>query len=176
MNWVATETHVWVCGPAMARVCVGTPGPCCHRGLCGCPWSGPQPVIMLVSEGCAAAGARPIWVARVFNWIYGINQTRAVAEDHVWGCGAATSRVCVDVCDPETIKDCVDAGGLGCHLGPCLCLRVMLLWGLCWSRWPALSPGTMVTFEFRLLPRTVSGSVVLPQLGSVIDVRIPSCH
>lgn len=160
----------------MARVFVGTPGPCCHQGLSGCLWSGPQPVTMLVSEGCAAAGARPIWVVRVFNWICVINQIRAVAEDHVWGVALPHPGSVLMSVTPETIKDCVDAGGLGCHLGPCLCLRVLLLWGLCWSRWPALSPGTMVTFGLRLLPRTVSGSMVLPQLGSLIDVRDLSCH
>lgn len=152
----------------MARVCIGTPGPCCHQGLCVCLGSGPQPVTMLVSEGCATAGARPIWVARVFNLIYGINQTKATAEDHVWVCGHAASRVCVVVCGSETIKDYADAGGLDCHFGLCWCLRAMLLWGSCWYRWPALPPGTMVTFGLRLLPRTISGSVVLPQSGSVL--------
>lgn len=44
----------------------------------------------------------------------------------------------------ETIEDCADVRDQGCHLGPCWYLRVMLVWGPCQSRWPALLPGTMV--------------------------------
>lgn len=59
---------------------------------------------------------------------------------------------------------CVDAQGLDYHLRLCWCLRTMLLLGLYWSGWPALR--AMVTSWPKLLPRTMSVSVVLLQLGS----------
>ena len=59
--------------------------------------------------------------------------------------------------DPETIKDHCNDVDLVYHLG----LR-------CQSKWPALTPGNMVTHRPGLLPRIMSGSVVLPQPRSVM--------
>ena len=65
---------------------------------------------------------------------------------------------------PENIKDHASARGLG----PCWCPRAMVPWGPCKSGWLAPPPGTMVTPEPGLLSRTMSGSVVLPESGSVL--------
>lgn len=40
-----------------------------------------------------------------------------------------------------TIEGLADARDLGCHLGPCWCLRVMFLLGPQWSEWPVLPMG-----------------------------------
>lgn len=69
---------------------------------------------------------------------------------------------------PETIEDHDDGRGLGCHLEPRWYPKAMLLQGPHQSQWPALPPGTMVTSRPRLLPRTLTRFMVLPQLGSIL--------
>lgn len=87
-------------------------------------------------------------------------------KGHVWVCGSATLMSVFS----ETIKDSASGqhgGGQyqGYHLGSCWCQKVTLLWGSYQFRWPTStiwdnSPG--------LLPKTVSGSVVLPPPRSVL--------
>lgn len=74
---------------------------------------------------------------------------------------------------PDTVESHANARGQSHHRGPCWHLRVMLPWGPCQSGWSVLSPGTMVTSEPRLLPRTVFGPMLLIQLGSVL---MPMSH
>lgn len=74
-----------------ARDGVDVPDLCCRHGHLVSLGSGPQPVTILVSDACAATGARPIWATRTVNWGYGILWTRTMAAD------PATLRVCVDV-------------------------------------------------------------------------------
>lgn len=68
---------------------------------------------------------------------------------------------------PGVVQGYVDSSGLGCLLCPLLGSRSMLLLGPYRSGWPWLPPG-MGTPRPRLLPRTVSGSVVLPQPRSML--------
>lgn len=56
----------------------------------------------------------------------------------------------------DSIEGHVNARGLGCHLEP-------RKFG-----WPALPIEAIVTSSPGLLPKTMSGSVVLPQSGSVL--------
>lgn len=69
---------------------------------------------------------------------------------------------------PVTSKGHGDARGLVCLLRPCCCLRVMLQ--LCHAdlEWPALPPEPLIMFGPKLLPRAMSGSMSLHQLGSVL--------
>lgn len=48
--------------------------------------------------------------------------------------------------------------GLGCHLGPCQCTKVVLLLGLYKSEWPVMPPGALVFFQPRLLLKAMSRS------------------
>lgn len=59
------------------------------------------------------------------------------------------------------------------YQGSAYYLRAMMPQGLCQSEWPALLPETMVTSQPRLLPRTMSGSVFLPELMSIL---MPMSH
>ena len=93
----AAEIHVWV--PCMPWVCIDIPGLCCCQGPRACPGPWLRPVTMMVSEGCATAGIRPVWAARAVNWGHGIAQTGATGKGHVWVWGFAVASVCVDVCD-----------------------------------------------------------------------------
>lgn len=91
---------------------------------------------------------------------------------------------------PDTIKGLENTQDLGCHLRPGRDLRVMLKLGSYRSEWLALTQVAMVTSKPRLLQRTVSGPVVLPQPGSVLmsvvhgtkghgvcdNVHGPCCH
>lgn len=66
------------------------------------------------------------------------------------------------------------------HQRPCRCLasvlllgtmcipRVILPWMPCQSDWPLLPPGVMVQSGTRMLPETMSGSIVIPQLRPVL--------
>lgn len=60
-------------------------------------------------------------------------------------------------------KGRMDVWSLGCRLWSCCCLRAVVP-----SESHALSPGAMVISGPRLLPRTMSGFMVLPQLGSAL--------
>lgn len=54
----------WIHGPIRAGICVDVHGPCCHQRPQECLASGPLPLAMLGSEGCAAARtSRPAWSA-----------------------------------------------------------------------------------------------------------------
>lgn len=54
--------------------------------------------------------------------------------------------------------------GLGSHLGPCQCTKVVLLLGLYKSEWAVLPPPrALVFFQPRLLSKDMSGSAALPQ-------------
>ena len=75
--------------------------------------------------------------------------------------------------DPDVIKGHADARGLGYHLGPCWCLRTMLLWGPCQSEWPMLLPEALVTPEPKLLLKTMSGFCDPITAGFCVDVRGP---
>lgn len=96
-TWAAAEVHVWVHGPPAAEASVDVPGPCCSQGPHGCLGSGPQPVTMLVSEGCTAVGVRQTWVINTVNWGHGLVWARVVDKGHVWVHDPAI-RVCADVC------------------------------------------------------------------------------
>lgn len=103
------ENHVWV--PGMAWVCVEIPRLGCCQGPRGCPGSQLRHVTMLVSEGCATAGIRPIWAARAVDWRHHITQTGARGKGHVWVWGLAVARVCVmSVTPPKAIEDHPMAG------------------------------------------------------------------
>lgn len=57
--------------------------------------------------------------------------------------------------------------GLGCHLGPCQCTKVVLLLGLYKFELPVLPPGALVFFQPRLLSKAMSRSSAGPQPQSV---------
>lgn len=113
-TWATARDYEWVCGPSTARVCVDVIGLFGHQRSQGCPGSRLTPVVMLISEGHAAAGAMPVWVA-------------------------------------------------------CIATRVRVSFG------SYLLPTTMseVTSRPGLLPGTMSGSMVPPQLGSVLKPVAP---
>ena len=69
---------------------------------------------------------------------------------------------------PDTTKGFADARGLVIHLTPCWCPRATLLWSPCQSEKLMLPPESMVKAKPRLLPRTMSGSMVVPQPGSLM--------
>lgn len=65
---------------------------------------------------------------------------------------------------PDTIEGHANASDVGHHLVPCWYLRTMLAWVPCQSEWSGLLAGA----KPRLLLRTVSGCVVLPQPDSAL--------
>lgn len=69
---------------------------------------------------------------------------------------------------PVIIDGHEDAQHLGCHLRLCWYLRAMPSLGTYWSEGPLPSTGSMVTSGRELLPRAVSGPVVMLQVGSVL--------
>lgn len=69
---------------------------------------------------------------------------------------------------PITTKDHEDIQHLVNHLRSCWCPRAMLPLRPGQSEWPALPPMAIVTSIPGLVLKTMSGSVILPQQGSVL--------
>lgn len=85
--------HVWVCGPAVARVWVDICGSCCHQGMCRCLGSGQQPEILLMSENFEATGAIQTRVACAPTGAMKTSRPTCCYVT-VWVCGPAVTGVC----------------------------------------------------------------------------------
>lgn len=122
-TWAFTWNNVWVHGPITVRVC-DVHGLWCHQKPHKCPGFRPDPVVMLVSKGCAATGGMVSSGLCLGPW--------SVLISMVHG----------------TIKGNMDAKGLGLQLWPCWSLWATLPVEFGQSVYPAKSQGT----ELRLLP------------------------
>lgn len=162
-------------GPPAARVYVNVHGFSYHGRQRGYVGSGQPPESRLVSESHAAPGTMPIWVARAATWVgpYGCPGPRYSVGGHIWVHDPSTVRVCVDVPGLCCHQSLHRGSGLGCHLWPCWCPRVVLSLRPCQSEWPELSPGAKILTNLELLLMVMSGSPALQQPGPKLMFMAP---
>lgn len=162
LAWVAAKNYDWGHGLDRVRICVEVPGPCCCQSSRWYPPSESHIMAMLVSEGCHHCqcqrdlGAQCCQLGSWYHPDHGCSLESCLDLWPCWIQSLLTSVV------RESIRDLCNAGFLGCYPWPCWYLRAKLLWEPCRSGWSILPPGTMVKFGPWLLPRTITGSVVLP--------------
>lgn len=101
------------------------------------------------------------WAAFVATWKNDDVGTQTVAEKHVWFCGPAAAKVCVDVSGSYCHQLLRRSWGLSWHWGNFLCLSATLILGLCQSGWLVMPARAMLTSWPCLLPGSMSWSVVV---------------
>lgn len=159
LAWVAVKNYDWGHGPDAVRICLEVPGPCCYQGPRGYPQSEWHCMNILVSKGCYYCQCQRDLDAQcchLGSWYHPDHGWSWEPCLGLWSC--CIQYLLMSVRASKTLPMLV----LGCNLGPCWYLRAMLLWRPCRSGWSILPPGTMVKFGPWLLPRTMTGFVVLP--------------
>lgn len=111
------------------------------------------PRAMLPLEPC-----RSEWPVLPPGWGHSDVQVWVAAEDHIWVHDPSTVRVCVDVPGLCCLQSLHRVSGLGCHLWPCWCPRVVLPLKPWKSGWPKLPPRAKVLTNPKLLLMVMSGS------------------
>lgn len=161
----ASKDPVWVHGRTAARIWDDVHGPCHSRGPHGYPGPGFTICSYTEDQGYVTAGTIKIWVACPAISDYGVCGTRATAGEHAC------------VCDPNTVRICVDVSGMYYHWK---LWKMPGIWAKTWGHvsgqghtvmgsyrlgCTVLSPWTMETSEIKLKLRATSVSMALPQLG-----------